>query len=95
MSDNFYFSLTTLLGVAGISWFIWEFPQPESIGYVLTLAVCGFAIGFPAGHWHCDSLYEDVEIEDIPDREAYELQISLLKESIESMERKLKTSERI
>jgi hypothetical protein len=95
MSDNFYFSLTTLLGVAGISWFIWEFPQPESIGYVLMLAVCGFAIGFPAGYWYCDSRYVDVEFEDIPDREAYELQISLLKESIESMERKLKTSERI
>jgi len=89
MKDSIWFVLTSLIGVAGISWFIWEYPQPESIAYVVFLAVCGFAIGFPAGYWHCDSRYVEVEIEDMPDRGAYELRIDLLKEEIEKLSNQL------
>jgi len=84
MKDNIWFALTSLIGVAGISWFIWEYPDPENIAYVLFLAVCGFAIGFPAGFWGCDATYEDM-----PDRKAYELRIDLLKESLETLSNQL------
>jgi hypothetical protein len=84
MKDSIWFALTSLIGVAGISWFIWEYPQPESIAYVVFLAVCGFAIGFPAGFWGCHAIGAE-----LPDRKAYELRIDLLKESLETLSNQL------